>query len=411
MRPLKLAFVLPRFGEKLGGGAEALAAALAQAVKGDGHAVEVWCTCASDHRTWENKFPPGTTIEQGLVVRRFPVGSRNLERYIPLQMRVAEGLLLSVEEQLDWFSESVNSTALYGHIREQGPKFDWMFFVPYLFGVTFFGSLIYPEKSILIPCLHDESYAHLEVIASMFRSVRGCLFNAEAEHKLAERLYGRIAGNVVGMGFSDPPEEQNESKAPPKPYFSEKFPYLLYLGRKEMGKNLPLLIDYFISAKDRRILPPELRLIVAGSGSFDDAHRPLAKNRADICDLNFVSEEEKESLLFHSLALCQPSVNESFSIVLMEAWRACAPVLVHAFGAVTREHVIAGNGGLYFADCDEFAFVVKVLLEEPGLRERLAKNGQLYVKNTYNWQAVLDRFYAALREIEANSASLAVEVN
>lgn len=116
----KLAVVLPRYGASLGGGAEALARSLVLDIVGKTVAgpefadcVEVWTTCARDHRTWANELPAGATTEDGVVVRRFPVDERDVSVFIAAEQKMASGLKLSVEEQLDWLQVKGKFQLLY----------------------------------------------------------------------------------------------------------------------------------------------------------------------------------------------------------------------------------------------------------------------------------------------------------
>lgn len=393
--PRRYAFVVPRFGEGIAGGAETLVGNLARHLALRGDHVEVFTTCARDNRSWANEFPPGDATEFGIPVKRFPVDERDLNEWVPRQIKISEGMTLPVPEQLLWLQHGVNSVALYAHIAAEGASFDALFFAPYLFATTFWGALIHPERSYLIPCLHDESYAYLEVIQSLFRQVRGAVFNAEPERELAVSLYGSVRGGSVGMGFRPFPAEYIESLSP---FFKESFPYIVYFGRKEMGKNVPQLIDFFIAGKNSGCIDPALKLVVAGAGSFSDLHRPDALLREDIIDLVHVSEVDKQRILRHSIALCQPSWNESFSIVIMEAWLLGVPVVVHARCAVTKHHVVQSGGGLYFATADDFGGVVGELGKNPATRLQLALAGQRYVRTVYSWEAVLDRFDRVMGE-------------
>lgn len=379
-------FVIPRFGEGIAGGIETLIGTLARKLHERGDNVVVLTTCAKDNRNWENFYPPGNAIEFGVRVKRFPVSTRDLDSWIPLQVRISEGRNLSIQEQLTWMSESVNSPDLYAHIRDRADDYSLLFFAPYLFGTTFWGSLLNPSKSVLIPCLHDEHYAYLEITGSMFRQVRGAVFNALPEQELANALYGAIPGGVVGMGFEKPHYDLA------KPFFTDGKPYLTYLGRKETGKNAHLLIDYFLQAKRENRIPEEMNLVIVGGGSSTDLHRPAAFARADIVDLNHVTEEEKFRLLAHSVALVQPSVNESFSIVLMESWLAGTPVIVHGDCAVTKHHVLESRGGLYFSDSEDFSAVVQTISTNPQIRNALVAAGREYVEKEFSWNAVLERF-------------------
>lgn len=389
MNQRRFCFVLPRFFEGIAGGAETLLGALAAKLHERGDSVELLATCARDNRTWHNELPAGESEVGGMRLVRFPVDERNLEAWIPVQCAIHEGKVVSPSDQLTWMQESVNSTELYRYVLQHGDEYDRIFFGPYLFGTTFWGSQIHPAKSVLVPCLHDEAYAYLDLIASMFRNVRGCLFNAAPEMELARSLYGDIKGGVVGMGFQPPSPKE---LAQLKPYFEQSFPYILYLGRKEMGKNAQVLIDYFCEAKSLRLIDEGVKLVILGGGSFSDLHREDALHRGDVIDLPHLSERDKQRLLRHALYLCQPSTNESFSIVLMEAWMVGTPVVVHGECAVTKHHVLQSGGGLYISSPTDLAGVTRHFTEDAGCRAEFAARGRSYVESEFSWSSVLERF-------------------
>jgi glycosyltransferase involved in cell wall biosynthesis len=389
----RYAFVVPRYYASLAGGAETLLGALARHLKERGDTVCILTTCARDNRTWENSFPEGRTVEEGLEIFRYKVSERDLDAWIPRQIHISEGMQLGVDEELVWMEHGVNATGLYQHIAQHRDDYDALFFGPYLFATTFWGAQIAPEKSFLIPCLHDEHYAYTQVITSLFRQVRGALFNAGAEADLARALYGAIEGYEVGMGFVPPPQHEILT-----PFFADPFPYILYVGRKETGKNVQVLIDYFIRAKDEGVIRADTKLVIAGGGDFADLHRPEARLRDDIIDQGHLSELDKRRLIKHATALCQPSTNESFSIVLMEAWLEQVPVIVHASCPVTRAHVVQAGGGLYFGSSADFGIVAHALLEDEALRQTLGRSGDRYVREHYSWDAVLDRFDNAMNK-------------
>lgn len=412
---MKLAFVSPRFGQEISAGAENLVFQIAERLQQKGYQVTALTTCAKDNRTWKNEYQPGEYEEAGVRIFRFLADERNLESWIPDQIKISQGLMLPIENQLNWMKESVNSKDLYQYILNNHNDFDLMFFAPYLFGLTFWGSQLVPEKSVLIPCLHDESYAYTDVLTSMFRQVKKCIFNAEAEKQLALKLYGELEGEAVGMGFDLLSEEEVASV---EPYFQgpsrqsaigNRLPkaesrkqnaecsprYIFYIGRKETGKNLHLLIQYFLNFQEK--YQSDIKLVIAGSGDFSDVWDPkILKERDDIIDVGKVSEAEKNSLIKYAEFICQPSVNESFSLVLMEAWQFKIPVLVHGNCAVTKEHVIESGGGLYFSNQKEFDLIVQKLLEDSALRQTMGQAGREYVKQKYNWDVVLSKFECTL---------------
>lgn len=393
-----LAFVIPRFGSGHMGGAESLCGELAARCAALGDTVEILTTCAQDNRTWENVYPSGNEQWRNVTVRRFPVSERNLDVWVPLQIMISQHRPLSIDDQLEWMRHSVVSLELFAWIQRHGVGYDALIFAPYLFGTTYWGAQIYPERSILLPCLHDEAYAYLEIMVNLFSKVRGCIFNAAAEQRLCHRLYGRIPGGVVGMGFP-------ELSFPLRPQRIHEKPYILYLGRKETGKNVHLLIDLFlwyIQASGN----PDLDLLIVGGGDYNDLHRP---HNPRIRDIAHVTEQEKNELCRDALVLAQPSTNESFSIVMMEAWRVGTPSLVHGACAVTREHVETSKGGLFFLDEIDFYAAIEALLKSPDLGVKLGERGRVYVYEAYNWDAVMTRFGHVYEEITGSIMKLSIK--
>ncbi len=118
-------------------------------------------------------------------------------------------------------------------------------------------------------------------------------------------------------------------------------------------------------------------------------------------DLGYLDAAGKAAAYAAATVVCQPSVNESFSIVLMEAWLAGTPVLVHGRCAVTTHHVLSAGGGLAFEDFYEFAEALDLLLEDAERRRRLGEQGRAYVEAVYSWPAVTARLHETLERLVA----------
>ena len=89
---VKVAFVVPRYGTDIRGGAETGARMLAERLASDrGYDVEVLTTCAIDHYTWANDLPTGTSEEDGLVVRRFPMVHTPSRAALKARFRSSQG--------------------------------------------------------------------------------------------------------------------------------------------------------------------------------------------------------------------------------------------------------------------------------------------------------------------------------
>ena len=381
---------MPRYEPVSAGGAEVHAQQLAEQVKKRGHSVEVLTTCARDHFTWKNYYEPGKKIINDILVWRFRVNlNRRSDDFLTIQSRIDHRLEVSYEEQIRWIKESVNSDELYGYIDKQRHNYDCFIFIPYLFGLTYWGVQVCPEKSLLIPCLHDETFAHLEIYKTLFDNVRGLMFNTFPEIELAKQLYQVPDEKIslVSLGF-----KTHRSYNPDN--FRKKYalnsPFMLFAGRREGGKNMPLLLEYFRTYKCYN--KNELKLVLLGTG---EVNIPV-ESKKDILDLGYLMEKEKLDGFGAALFFCQPSVNESFSIVTMESWLSGRPVLVHSDCAVTKDHCLRSKGGLFFKDYFEFEECLNFFLREKDLTDRMGQNGKLYVGKNFSWEAVLDRFEAAL---------------
>jgi len=388
---MNVAFVVPRYGEGIVGGAETLTRGLAGHLAAAGSRVDVLTTCARDHLTWRNALPAGATRDDGVTVHRFPVKPRNERRFGWLQKRILMGGHLTADDERRWAEDSVSSPDLYAHLERHRADYDVVCFAPYLFGTTLWGVPRVPERAVLIPCLHDEPFAYLGVVRTMVEACRGFIFNSAPEAALARKLYdiGDRPSGVVGLGFDPPPATD---PAAFRRRHRLEGPLLLYLGRKEMGKNVHLLIEYV--RRYRASHGRDLTLVLAGDGPVT-----APPDAGGIRDLGYLEPAEKAAAYAAASVVCQPSVNESFSIVLMEAWLAGAPVLVNAGCPVTMHHVFQADGGLAFGDFYEFAEGLTRLLDDAPLCARLAAQGRRYVETEYAWPAVTRRLTDTLERL------------
>lgn len=385
-----IAFVCPRFPEgPTVGGAETLLKQQAVHLARNGLDVTFLTTCARDHFTWENKVPPGKRDIDGLHVHFFPVDeNRDIDTFLGVQAAICKGRPVSTEEESLWLDNNVNSRALYQHLRNEGGRYDAILTGPYLFGLVYHAAAIHPDKTLLVPCLHDEPFAYLKLIGNMFQSVRGCLFNSAPERDLARRIYDLADSrmHVVGMGID--PFESDPGIAAAR--HGIPAPYLLYCGRREPLKGTPLLIDYFSAFRART--GKDIRLLLTGAGPIElsSAIAPY------VMDLGFVSEREKHDLMAGALAFCHPSVNESLGIVILESWLAGTPVIVHAGSAVLQHHCRNSNGGLWFRTYPEFEESLLLLLDNRKLHDAMGAAGREYVRRDYCWQRVGRKLMDAL---------------
>lgn len=388
--PKTIAFISPRFADgPTVGGAETLLKTQARYAIENGINVTFLTTCAQNHHTWKNEVPPGARVVDGVPVEFFPVDeNRNTEIFHAIQQRISRGLCVTRGEEELWIRNSVNSTALCEHVRKAGKHYDRLVVGPYLFGLCYEVSQIFPGKTVFVPCLHDEPFAYVKTLRTMFDS-RIIMFNSISERDLAKRLFGKSMESmpVVGMGIesfkTDPAAISRE--------LGIDSPYLLYSGRREPLKGTPLLCAYINAFRERT--QRDVKLVLTGTG-YVEAPPTLIPH---MHDLGFVSEQKKHDAMSAALAFCHPSVNESLGIVALEAWLAGTPCLVHACSDVLRRHCHASNGGLWFRYYGEFEEQLMTLLDHRNIAAALAESGRRYVLKNYTHEAVSAKMLEALK--------------
>ncbi len=382
---MKIAFVIPWYGD-IPGGAETECRQTAESLQKNGVNVEILTTCVkqflSDWNT--NYFAEGTYKENGITVRRFNVRKRDTRKFDEINFKLMNNCRISSMEEQIYMENMINSDSLCSYIKDYSDEYDHFLFIPYMFGTTYYGSQIHPERSILIPCLHDESYAYMTIFKKMFKDAKAVIYNSEPEKTLANQIY-EIRGHqiVIGTGM-DTDISYNARRFRDKYGINNEF--LLYAGRRDSGKNVSLLMEYFVKYKE--CAGGDLQLVLIGKGELAIPK----EHRQDIIDLGFVSQEDKFDAYAAATLFCMPSINESFSIVLMEAWLCGTPALVHAGCAVTKDHCIKSNGGLYFDNYEEFEGCVQYFLKNPEKRDIMAQNGKEYVLMNYSWDTIVQKY-------------------
>uniref|UniRef100_E6Q5U7 Glycosyl transferase family 1 domain-containing protein n=1 Tax=mine drainage metagenome TaxID=410659 RepID=E6Q5U7_9ZZZZ len=391
---MNIALVTPWFGKELAGGAERLAWDLAFGLRTRGHSTTVYSTCVESFASpWnKNTLKPGLSLVDELPVLRFPVG-----RVSSVSFRAVNRKLLAIERRslkpgapiLDeseterFVRDNIGSSQLVAHLAERAKTYDAVLFLPYLYGTTLQAWRAVADRAAIVPCLHDEAYAYLEPVAEMMRGSAALFFNSSAEYELARRLYGPgIAPRsaVVGSGVALPGNGRL-----PRALAGKKF--VLYIGRWDEGKNVTLLVDAF--RRFRAIAPSSaLHLVFAGAGS--ESQHFADEN---ILGLGRVSDEERDGLLRSCSALLQPSVNESFSRSIMEAWACGRPVAVHSDCDVTAGVLAETAAGWQASDTAGWQGIYhEIDVAAPSELAALGARGETYVRENAAWERVFDRY-------------------
>jgi glycosyltransferase involved in cell wall biosynthesis len=380
MMKRRIAFVTPRFGAEIVGGAEAVVRDTALGLARRGWEVQVLTTCATSPYTWANELPEGLQEDSGLLVRRFlNILATSASEEHRVHGNIYYGQPTTLDEQVTWLNALFRTPGMFDALHRERNDFDAFVFAPYLFWNTTVCMPIVADRAVVMPCLHDETYAHLEVMRHVLSLPASVWFLSGPEHDLAHSL-GPVTPqhSVIGSGLDIPKEYAPEE-------FREEYgidePFILYLGRREADKGWPWLLDVFASTKTR------VKMVSAGSGHPDVPPRL----RGRVIDVGYLTTEQRNSALAAAMAYVQPSLMESYSRTTMESWLAGRPVLVRRGSAVVEWHCSRSDGGLVFANSVELGKHLARFQNNPEAATEMGERGRAYVMENYQWSQVLDR--------------------
>ena len=396
----KIIIVTPWF-ERFAGGAELLARGMARELNKRGITTMVFTTCSLSpyDSWWEDHYQPGVYDVAGIETRRFAT-VKDRARYDAVIRKLKRGANLKPRDEQDFFDYGINSGDLVGALAEYVEGDYEIIALPYFHGLT--NSVInkYPGKISLVPCFHNEPQFYWGTTETLLRHAKHIFFNSVDEKQMTIRQYGQKVGRqivesvVAGVGVEFPArdEEQGDISVPlPDSYF-------VYAGRKEVGKNVPLLCQWFKGYVERFHLDTKLVFIGGGDQS-------LVPASDQFIDFGFVSEATKQQVIRGSKGVINLSENESFSVVIMEGWLFGVPAVVSAGCAVTKNHVRKCNGGLFVASSDEFALALRYLEEHKTVRDLLARNGQQYLAREFSFDTVLAKYLREFRRGQESAAN------
>jgi glycosyltransferase involved in cell wall biosynthesis len=383
----RLALVPPRYGEGVVGGAEVVIRQAAHGLAARGFAVDVLTTCARDHYTWANDYPPGVAPDGNVTVHRFPV-VRDADRKLRdrLDRRLAVGLTLDAEEQQAWINGNMRVPDLVHHLVTQGSDYRAVVFSPYLAWTTLAGVSTVPDRAVVIPCLHDEPFAHLDVFRPVLTAPAQVWFMSEPEHRLAHRIGAVAPHHVTGEGVPVP-----DAYDPDR--FRSRYgltrPFVLFAGRREPFKGWNELLAGLTRAAR---LGVDIDLVSFGVGWMP----PPPEVAGRVIDLGYLPDEDVADAFAAATAYIQPSPMESFSRTIMEAWLAGTPVIASGRSDVVRWHCERSGAGLVYGDVFELAQALALVADAPEALRALAAAGRDYVLTHYTWDVALDRMEKAL---------------
>ena len=426
---MKIAFVIQRYGAEVLGGSEHLCRLVAERLSAT-HDVDVITTCARDYITWTNEYPEGADRVKGVTVRRFPTAAtRDIEAFNNYSDWIFSNPHSRADE-MSWLKQQGPWTpALVEYLKRNHQQYDVLIFFTYLYATTVLGIEVAPQRSILVSTAHDEPAIRLEIFNEVFKKPAALCYLTESEREFVQAHFVErpLLEEVVGVGVDLPqqqpyprmPERPAEDDGPSPPrgepagdedpqprefpshllargaVFRRRHrlygPIVLYGGRIDPGKGCEELLQYFSEYVKEG---GDATLALMGVKLMSLPEEPFVRFAG------LLSERERLQALEAATVVVCPSPYESLSLLALESLSVGTPVLVNARSAVLVEHAIRSNGGLWYADRDEFVEALKLLIGDEALRRTLGRNGREYVRRHYRWDVVLgkyERLFAKIR--------------
>jgi glycosyltransferase involved in cell wall biosynthesis len=419
---VKIGFVIQRYGTEVLGGSEHLCRLVAERLAVQ-HDVEVLTTCAQDYVTWKNAYAEGTDRIRGVTVRRFAnARTRDIESFNTYSEWIYNHPH-SRSDEMEWLKQQGPwCPSLLEYLRRQHQQYDVLIFFTYLYAPTVLGLEIAPARSILVSTAHDEPAIRLDIFRDVFARPAALCYLTESERQFVQETFRDrpLLEEVAGVGIDlaqqqpyprmplpdDDPAPVEEpappglaaDDEPPSREYPEHLltrgsvfrrrhrlwgPLALYGGRIDPGKGCEELIEYFNSyVQDGG----DATLALMGVKLMSLPEEPFIRFAGRL------SDRERLQALEAADVVVVPSPFESLSLLALEALSVGTPILVNARSAVLVEHCVRSNGGLYYADRDEFVACLKLMMADAPLRQALGRNGREYVKKNYRWDVVLGKF-------------------
>jgi len=199
---------------------------------------------------------------------------------------------------------------------------------------------IHPKKSIIV--IHGLEYEAFPQAYSLFRFWHLAIFTKLSaiwastiitpSQSTKDDLSSEYEINpnkivVVPSGIPDS-EIKTQDKISPKIIEAKNSEYLLFIGRKELRKNLITIIEAFNLVK---LKYPNLKLILAGiqGYGYQDIIQSINKSeyKKDILNLIKVNNSEKEILYQYAKIILYPSYYEGFGFPILESLQKGIPVI------------------------------------------------------------------------------------
>jgi glycosyltransferase involved in cell wall biosynthesis len=276
------------------------------------------------------------------------------------------------------------------------------------FGVAFWTCLprsMRRAPRVAIPIMHiAQEWAQKPIYSRLLRDCDAAIVCTTAEGDfLRDRGGTRIA--VAGAGVEPQRFARPDGARVRQRHGIGDRPVVGFVGRQDTLKGVPTLISA-MHAVWRQF--PDAVLLMAGQR----AHRDPAvtamldalspADRRNVVLIDDFTDEDGPSIMDACDLLALPSVEESFGLVMIEAWM-CGKPVIGADIASTRCIIDDGVDGFVVKpfDVDDLAARILTLLADGTMRESFGRRGRAKVLSRYTWDRVTDTWEETFRQVVA----------
>jgi glycosyltransferase involved in cell wall biosynthesis len=176
-------------------------------------------------------------------------------------------------------------------------------------------------------------------------------------------------------------------------------PTVLFCGRLALQKGPDLLVEAIPQILRQH---PATKVVFAGDGEMRGALESRVRHLGVAHAVRFVGYRGGDDLvrLFKLTdAVCVPSRNEPFGIVVLEAWSATKPVIVTQNGGPNEYVGHELNGLKIYPTPDSIGWGVSRMFSDFDHARWMGRNGRKTVEERFSWDTVADQTLALYQEL------------
>lgn len=397
---MNLLFLIHRYPPARGG-SEQYVQEMAHRLVQEGHHVTVYTSNVLDIEAfWRRgrRMQPGVEDDRGVQVHRFAA------RVLPLHGAVSRlARFMGPTAGLVLGPPGLMLPGLWRAVR-RGGSFDVVqaSAYPAMMALGAMASRRSGARLVLMPCAHPglgpagAQYRYFlgRPMARLYAESQAVLAMTEPEKQMlvqagiaAEKVW------VTGAGATGPQgrKEADGARFRRAHDLPAEAPIVAFVGHKTRGKGALDLLD---ACELLLTWQPAVVLALSGASTpeFDRHYAALSPDRrARVLDLH-LDEGEKHDLLAASAVLALPSRDDSFGIVLLEAWLHGKPVVGARAGGIPAV-IQEGETGLLipYGDPQALARALGWLLDHPAEAAAMGSRGREKTQHCWTWDAVYQR--------------------